>query len=245
MDPKINLLPKDPNAIPPEPIHEDYIAQNPQKHYVKLLLLVITALLVFMGMYAVWSYFVENQKSKPLTATLPMTTPSPTQTAIVETQLPDTTNWKTFKKDSLWEIKYPSEWKIDENTVNVIFSDGYGAIIENRQKGNISISIEWTEDPSDYDGIFASEVGAVETGKNKITILNKFQINNYDAIRTRVEPFPESSATKFYQEMVYIKGPLGVVISAADLHFTQPPSKAYLDLLPVFDQMLSTFKFLE
>ena len=100
-----------------------------------------------------------------------------------------------------------------------------------------------------HDEILTREVGAVEKGyKLTATVVEKLKIDGYPAIKLIEESTSNAGTEYSYEVAVYIKGPFNVRISATSLRFLDKPlrpnGKFLETYVPIFNHMLSTFKFM-
>ena len=209
------------------------------------------AILIILVMVVVGggAYFLGmSNKSAPLTQPVPQTVPLQ-PTPLNKSTPADMTDWKTYTRNNIFEIKYPSQWNMLTNESNdsvIDFSDGTD-IPRGPNVGYIDVQLVLSA-PGKYDEVFKKAVGTVERGtKNTVTVLEKKEINGYPAVKLLSETTPGASTEYSYQIFTYIKGSRADVsisalaLKSSELKVSEEFRNKYL---LIYDQILSTFKFI-
>lgn len=207
--------------------------------------IIILLLIIGGGVY----YFGKSNTSR-FEAQNPTVSQTPSVTPTSSSTPNETANWKAYTKDKLWTMKYPSSWNVtqesDDGITGVTFSDSEQ--VSNANSGNISVRVTWAKKNDSYDSRISQEVGKVDNiGGNTYTILKKLNIDGSPGVLEQLELINNGPAKPMYLYQALISGPFNVNITANALKYSpQGFSKENYNstYLPIFSNILSTFKFI-
>ncbi len=219
-----------------EPIRPEVVSEaQPSKSYLKIVLLVVLGLIILAG--AVYAGVTIGKKQSP-PEVIPQvieTSPTPDETA----------NWQTYRNEKYgFEFKYPQNWKINDKELpdDAIFrieSDidsgvPYGPI-DPPPTLPYSIVVGIIENASNLDEWIANNNAGI---KSKITTMK-----NNDFIYYKAIDVPSMSGELNYYIPLNQKGSyLNLSLSP---YFEPDEYKEQKEAVKLFDQILSTFKFLD
>jgi len=217
--------------------------------------LIFLALGIAVGLFSA-KFLSQSQDASPLTST-----PSPTQSP-ASTPTPDpTANWKTYSNsEGNYQIKYPNSWTF--TTYTQVQSKGHATFkyvpIENSYLGEIRIvtaeflrGSQWvnlsTEQFFDHNDAFwvkglgvGGGPGTDYTTPQEISINGNramFQKSRYSTVYEYVGPWINT-----YSYYIPINSPKELVYIFFSFDDRDPQKES---VLKQFDQILSTFKFLD
>jgi hypothetical protein len=208
--------------------HTSPHADPPKKsHRTLVLAVIVTFLISIFGGITLGKYLFNPQT--PMVQ--PTLIPKPTVIPTVSTEAAQTANWKTYTNQKFnLLVKYPQNWNVN--------SDKNGLVISG---DNNTITIQSSPYPSiDFDKLYEKPDGTVD--KNPVFIRTKIknlEIDGYKATMYSNEN-TQANQNKAYDISVYIiKGaPITMISTQVDLNLKS-------NFLPTFNQILSTFKFLD
>ncbi len=258
----------DPNQLTPnihfEPIQQPFIPPTPKSSN-KLFFVIGGLIIILIGIFG--SYYLTKSNSKPPVKGCSLearicpdgsavgrtgpnceftpcpqitTTPTPTPNLINESSPSAIANWKTWINNTYgYEFQYPNNWFINPNNGSEILSD---ASLDGYNYPDYVISFSIDVPFPDRVDITASVGTKKEVGdkvfETKIADLN---VGGHRAARFQTIVLP-GSATDAHN-----KKEIKVVLGSKYLyieHWIDPPRKNTVEINKIFDQILSTFKFL-
>ena len=232
----------------PEPVYPEQgrrVKGYGKKNWKKWILIIsaIILLLIFVVPLFVIGFYTYrfNQDKKIIEEKDKLQQQSQVQDETVYTEATESANWKTYKKDNLWEIQYPSNWYIPETfNPNIVgFSDGKD-VPRGPNAEYIYVQVIYPTNRSDFNDYFVSEDKVLGVKQN-ILKTEKLTIDDHPAVKITRETAPGEPTEYAYIIDTHIKGPVNVTISALAL---KGPTKEFIDIyLPSLNQMLSTFRF--
>jgi hypothetical protein len=242
-------IPSQPAYIQPTPI--------PQKSKLPLVLGMIVLLFVFVGAGVVLGKFLFTQPTTPVVEKLILPTPSPAETlAKTETPTPDPTiNWKTYQNKNGYSIKYPS-------TLTVVPDTGMTAPKDITEATGISVRNQNLADPLTGPQLNLYVFSLENTVYKNLSTLREIadaNLKDNNHPETLIKIIEGVHETQFNGELAYEytieskgffagwSGFLGEQGIAKIVTFKHNGKYFQIGLYdtPVFNQILSTFKFLD
>lgn len=198
---------------------------------------IVIVLLIALGIGGYLYYQNQNK-----------TTPAPVQQTTQPTPIPSTSQIvfqdklvgekRIYRYKNQYQISYPKDWyRLDYQSWEgyTQFSNGK-EIPRGPEAGSILVNVSWDIPSSWYEA-------ALEKGGEKI------KVAGYPAIKQIYETPPGTPTEYSYSVRVLVKGPKNVLLEAFSLKIEEmgnffKPSEIFIkNDLPVFDEMISTFKF--
>lgn len=230
MEPDIKLLPI--NAVPTPPAPDG----TPKKKNYPPWILGILVLVVAVTVFTFYKFTKENSKIQPA--------PSPSETSLKKAD--PTANWKTYTNKNVgFTFKYPANWiengdsleeKIGENDVDEFSQKGISVrIYEN--SGSLN-ALEF------LDTIFYKDYTDQGSKSLKEAYIKQYRENSY----LKPATIDGKSVTSI-EELIEPHGSDGlgiwITIKENGLLLRSYPSADYQNQQKIFNQILSTFKFIE
>ncbi len=194
------------------------------KGFVSPLVLLAVGLIVGIGI--TFAYF--QLKSKPAPQPQPTTTqttsqPSPTSKASPTASPDETANWQNVDGGAFF-VKIPPSWQVAENSATRTYISGSGYIIFNKNKGQISEQVN-----NEIKGKITSNLNVKNRNIGGKQVMEYFGCLNPEACEVvHYILIPTTSNEYITVEFINNDPVIGGISS-----------------LPIYDQILSTFKFIK
>lgn len=217
------------------------VLENPveprKKFSLKIIILLIVILLVAGGVYAGMQIGRKQTASNEIVTDTEITNIPVSKPTVVPT-IDETANWKTYRNEKYgFEMKYPDNWIVNIADDSIRFqtfpepSPGYGGFPGGKNDIQISLSVKANSEGLDLEKFFAKQsLGRIVKSKQSIVLGNiSGIIATYDEEVGAGMSEVYSVANNFLIEGIVFCGSNDVKEKA----------------ISIFDQILSTFKFLD
>ncbi|OGG14807.1 hypothetical protein A2773_06935 [Candidatus Gottesmanbacteria bacterium RIFCSPHIGHO2_01_FULL_39_10] len=204
-----------PPVPPPPPIPPPPAGGPPKFSIFPILGGIILVILVATGAF----FFGKSQNNSPQSNSSPSLSPTSSQLPLSPTPDP-TANWKTYtNKQFSFTVNYPPEWEVDDNDALII---RFGSLTSRIDKINIYI-------------IDNKNQVTVDKLRQNLTDIDPITIGGFQGIKGINKDYLKENKTIYSANI--IKDNNIFTISTVDFQDT--------NLKTTFDQILSTFKFLQ